>query len=244
MFTNEDWQSIIFDFYKNIFRKPTREETRHYKIYKAAFRDFTKSGWIPPYMAQFKLSIPDIVHLSKLPSKQLDDFIYNKFTEKHYKNCKVLIKIIKTYNFPNPRFLSGAIILYNKKEYTSCCVLLFTLIEQLIRNTVPKGNSTNSNDNIPPKVKLFLDKTLNPKPVLGYPSQPQHYLMKAALDNVLEKYFKKANDFQNEPEEINRNYLAHGMAKREYTHRDCMKLFVVIHFLICCILTKEQPKND
>jgi hypothetical protein len=52
------------------------------------------------------------------------------------------------------------------------------------------------------------------------------------LIKAIEKLFCCANDFSNEDSElINRNFVSHGMNKREVDKIDCIKLIVIIEGL-------------
>lgn len=46
------------------------------------------------------------------------------------------------------------------------------------------------------------------------------------LDSYIRTLFEHANNFTNEPTNINRNFLHHGMSKRKVLRKDCVKLFL------------------
>lgn len=208
-----------------LFRQSTKDDNARNGEYKRAFEKFAESGWIPPHLLD--LSIPDIVELSKHKAQWIDDYIYSLFVAKNFHKCKLLIKRLKKYCYDNPQYYTCAMILYRKKEYMGCCMMIFALIEQTIIYSAGTKGAVSARSKEPLK-KAYADKQT---PVGGYPKFPTEYLMTAPLEKVLSTYFKNIPNFTPEPSTINRNFLMHGRAKREYTHRDCIKLFVILDFI-------------
>ena len=219
---DKEFQNIIEDAINHLFRNPTREDNARNGKYKRAFEKFAESGWIPPY--SLDLSIPDIVELSNRDAQWIDDYIYSLFTAKHYQKSKLLIKRLKKYRYDNPRYYTCAMILYCKKEYMGCCMMICALIEQTLVHAVGSKGSVSS------QAKKSVEKAYENKQTSfgGYGKSPTEYLMIKPLEKVLGAYFKSC---EKEPPNINRNFLMHGTAKEKYDHRDCVKLFVILDFL-------------
>lgn len=220
--TNEDLYDIP-EFVKNLLlRQPTKEDEVRDGEYKRAFEKFAESGWIPPY--SLNLSIPNVVEISKHETQWIDDYIYSLFATKNFYRCKLLIKRLKKYPYGNPRYYTCAMILYRKREYMGCCMMTFALIEQIITYIASTKGAASARSKEVLK-KVYTDKQA---PIGGYCKSPTEYLMTAPLEKVMSVYFKS---IPNEPTDINRNFLMHGTAKREYTQRDCIKLFVILDFI-------------
>ena len=67
------------------------------------------------------------------------------------------------------------------------------------------------------------------------PSDEQLLLFVLQWANViacLETVFASGNNFTNEPETINRNFVSHGMSKRSISKTDCQQLFMLLHNFI------------
>lgn len=219
--------SFIDDFIKNVLVWEPTESTASKKLelFQAA-KMFSDSGWIPPYFPTIELCRRDIVKLSKYSPQQIDDYIYSLFQANNFRRCKILIRRLKKIQFPNPQYFDCAMLLYKKKQYLGCCIMSLALIEQVMRNAAGYEGNRISN-----KVNPFLEKTFEKMPILGYSHHPIGDFMEEPLKNVLTLYFKHAEGFINEPPNINRNFLMHGMAMREYTHRDCIKLLLTLDFI-------------
>lgn len=216
----------IWEYTKNyLFRQPTKEDEARNGKYKRAFEKIAESGWLPPY--SLELSIPDIVELSQYEPQWIDDYIYSLFAAKHFHRCKLLIRRLEKYTYSNPQYYTCAMILYHKKEYMGCCMMTVALIEQIIISTAGTKGA------VAARVKETLKRSYVDKqvPLGGYCKYPPEYLMEAPLEKILGLYFKNISHFYPEPDNINRNFLMHGMAKREYTQRDCIKLFVILDFI-------------
>jgi len=58
-----------------------------------------------------------------------------------------------------------------------------------------------------------------------------------------EKFFENGNDFRKEPKLINRNFIAHGMNRRDVRKRDCIQLFLALYNLVDFLdFISEIPK--
>jgi len=55
------------------------------------------------------------------------------------------------------------------------------------------------------------------------------YLHTINVLSFLMMLFDDAKDFRIEPKNLNRNFINHGMAKREVRRKDCIKLFLGLY---------------
>jgi len=123
---------------------------------------------------------------------------------------------------------SEAIDDYNDKRYKSCACILFSLIDarlirmqtekeqgKLVRRKVGKGAVEKSRD------KILNDSDIENK-----------FFTVLRFENVytcLAKFFEDGKNFVEQPEVINRNFLAHGMLTRRVSKRDCDQLFLLYY---------------
>lgn len=131
----------------------------------------------------------------------------------------------------NKSDLESAIFCYRNKQYKACSLLLFGLIEAtLIRSQERpdlKRRRKTGTGAVEGLQKQFKEKT---DAQLFY-----EFLYAISLFACLEVFFSNGNDFKNEPQTINRNFLAHGMSRRPVRKRDCIQLFYTLDNLMCYI---------
>lgn len=226
-----DQQEILNAIKDDNSRKRSSAEKQKAKANKKAFDKFSASGWIP-YLEGFNLAIPDIIKLSELSPEEIDDYIWSRFTTQNDKKCKILIKRLEQIKYDSPHYFTCAKLLYDRKEYMGCAMMAFALIEQRLRYS---GAS-------PHEFGAFLEAKfgVQDRRFGIYNEHPTKYLLNSAVGKLLEEYYREANDFVNEPSEMRRAFLMHGMAKREYTQRDCIKLFSILDFI--CKFEGRDPK--
>lgn len=221
--TDQDLYDIIESARNYLFRSPTMDDKARNGEFKRAFIKFSDSGWIP----YLNFSIPQIVNLSKHEPQWIDDYVYAYFVAKNFRECKLVIKRLKKFRFDNPRYFTCAMTLYRKKEYMGCCMMILALIEQTISHVAGRNGAV-----LPRSKKTIENAFLHRRtPFGGYPEASTKYLMMTPFEKIMGEYFKSVSKDDPEPPTINRNMLMHGVARREYTHRDCIKLFVFLEFI-------------
>lgn len=216
-------QQIIADaIRKDKARERTPLEKQEAKAYKKAFENFASSGWIP-YLQDFEFSNRSIVRLSELNAKEVDNYIWCEFTAHHNKKCKKMINRLAQVTFENPHYFACARILYDKKEYLGCSMMICALIEQKLRN----------NGATPYTFGIFMSNVFGDQELrFGiYNDHPIKYLLTPAVSKIMEEIYKDADDFSNEGDVISRPFLMHGMAKRGYTQKECIQLFCILDFI-------------
>ena len=122
----------------------------------------------------------------------------------------------------NKSVLEEAINCFINRYYTACASLLFSLIDgELISNKsklqlINKKTGIKAGERVTNEVKK--DGMFNSPGFL--------HLQIINFESFINEYFKNAEGFKNEPKNINRNYLHHGMSKRKVLRKDCIKLFL------------------
>lgn len=221
-----DATAVIAEFLPLIFRKPTEEDKVRNQTLRDAAKKFSESGWIIPYYTSLEISRQSILQLSKETPEQIDDFMYRQFKKQCSREFRLLIRSLKKLTFENPQYLSCALALYKKRQYLGCCTMILALIEQKMRSVIGRRVRT-----VAKQSDMFIKNTFEAFPLDGWERHPIGDFVEDALRELLSTYFASANDFSNEPSVINRNFLMHGMAIREYTDRDCIKLFLLLNFI-------------
>lgn len=124
--------------------------------------------------------------------------------------------------------LDEAIFDFNHKQYKSCSLVLFGLIDaKLIRAQVIEQKSSNKGRATGKTAaeKLFnrIKKKYNLKETV---------LLLFFYQNVsscMRALFADGNDFKTQPDLINRNFIDHGMLTRKVSRKDCVQLFLLYY---------------
>ena len=119
--------------------------------------------------------------------------------------------------------------LYRTRQYKSCAMLLFSLLDaKLIRmqrkeDSDPKSKRRSSGTPAIRKIKKRVEEEqdINKKFFL--------LLSYTNLFACIETLFEDAKDFKKQPTLINRNFLQHGMLTRKVKKRDCIQLFLLYY---------------
>ena len=121
--------------------------------------------------------------------------------------------------------LDAAIYCYENGKYKPCALILFSLIDgKLIRNQglTAKNRSVGSG-----AVYRFKQKIESDEKRAFY-----EILFDVNVFACLISFFKRYDNFKNEPEIINRNFVMHGMTGRAVRKRDCIQLFLLLNNLL------------
>lgn len=129
----------------------------------------------------------------------------------------------------NKRDLEEAVNLYRTRQYKSCAMILFSLLDaKLIRmqrkeDRDPKNKRRSSGASAIRKIKKHVEaeQDINKKFFL--------LLSYTNLFACIETLFEDAKDFKKQPILINRNFLQHGMLTRKVKKRDCIQLFLLYY---------------
>ena len=117
---------------------------------------------------------------------------------------------------------------FNKRNYKSCALILFSLIDSILIRF--QGRSVSGKQR--PNGKYALE---NIKNKTGYDEAEITLfagMFYANLFSCIEKMFEKGNDFRTQPDVINRNFLCHGMMTRRVSKKDCIQLFLLYYNIL------------
>lgn len=122
--------------------------------------------------------------------------------------------------------LDSAIFCYQNRQYKACSLLLFGIIESKLIREMPKPRGKAKRR----PVGASAVKTLKEK---ADQSEKDFFMVMhiANLFACLETFFANGDDFKCEPPTINRNFIGHGMNRRNVRKRDCIQLFLVLQNL-------------
>lgn len=127
-------------------------------------------------------------------------------------------------DLPQSKDLGSAIFCFQNKEYKACSLLIFSMLDSMLIGKQPETKWRHPGKG---GVDYFKEQTK--------PSDEQFMLFVLQWANViacLETVFASGNNFTNEPETINRNFISHGMSKRSVSETDCQQLFMLLHNFI------------
>ena len=122
-----------------------------------------------------------------------------------------------------------AIVDYQQKRYTSCAMMLFSLLDaKLIRmqkksDINPKTKQRDSGIRAAENIKRRIEREQNIDEKLFL------LLSYKNLFACLSVFFAKGNDFKVQPELANRNFVSHGMLTKRVRKRDCVQLFLLYY---------------
>lgn len=126
----------------------------------------------------------------------------------------------------NHEDLESAVFCFRNKQYKACALMLFGLIDaKLIRvQSRSKG-----------KRKVGASAVRQLKTQFEENKDEQVFYTMLFCSNLfasLETIFAYGNDFKDEPDIINRNFVDHGMNHKRIRKRDCIQLFLVLNNLM------------
>lgn len=124
----------------------------------------------------------------------------------------------------NKKDLESAMFCFNNKQYKACAMLLCAMIEAPLIKIQPAEQQRRKVGR--GAVKRFKDETLG---TVSLENSRFLYLHTANVLSFLNMLFDDANDFRLEPKHLNRNFIGHGMEKRDVRRKDCVKLFLGLH---------------
>lgn len=211
---NNDWHGFL-EFIKNL-RIPIIPDERKQRVF-ARYQKWGNYGWTPD---------PDENMYELLKTDPLDKNNADRRARKLFSNMNPVFASILQSKRCKKSDLEEAIADFNDKRYKSCSLMLFPLIDaQLIRLQRPDPNAIR-------RRKVGKKAVNEARKRSGVDEHKEWVVLAAYYYNVfacLETMFANGNDFNDEPEVINRNYLAHGMMKREVTRTNCVQLFLLYY---------------
>ncbi|MEG1739256.1 MAG: hypothetical protein RR266_02250 [Bacilli bacterium] len=161
---------------------------------------------------------------NKKPSsqKECDDIALEYMGKETLDN---IFNYLLDLNF-NKNDIESAIFCFKNNQFKACSLLLFSMIdsyliedqktERIKKLKVGESAANSFNDR-------FKEKHKNEEELL------YTVLWLTNILKCLQTFFAYANDFNNEPCIINRNFLCHGMSKKVIEKKDCIQLFLILN---------------
>lgn len=122
-----------------------------------------------------------------------------------------------------------AVFDYENKQYKSCALVLFSLIDAILIRLQKKSEL----DGRGRKVGLKAVKEAERRTETDVNTEIfLTALVCTSLFSCLKKVFENGNDFKEQPDVINRNFFDHGMMTRRVSRKDCIQLFLVYYSML------------
>lgn len=137
-------------------------------------------------------------------------------------------------NTNNKEMLDEVFFCFDNHRYIACVSLLTSFIDGVLTSSPTNFTSKNRKTGDGASKKILAE--LKKDDMLGLPGYFNLELIN--YNSFISTFFAYANGFENEPSNLNRNYLHHGMSNRRITREDCIKL------LIAYRKTLEIAKHD
>lgn len=122
--------------------------------------------------------------------------------------------------------LESAIFCFRNRQYKACALILFGLIDAKLIRVQPRSKG---------KRMVGVKAVRQLKTQFEEDKNEQVFYTMLFCSNLfacLETMFAYGNDFKDEPDIINRNYVDHGMNRKRIRKRDCIQLFLVLNNLM------------
>lgn len=155
----------------------------------------------------------------------------NKIAMTYCKNSDMLklFKNIRTLKGVNIKDFDEAIFDYEHKQYKSCAMILFSLLDaKLIRmqrksDINPKTKRRDSGIRAAENIKNRIENELD--------IEKKFFLLLSHknLFSCLSAFFVGGDDFKVQPLLANRNFVDHGMLTKNIRKRDCIQLFLLYY---------------
>jgi len=186
-----------------------------WNVLEVSYRKWGEYGWT--LIAHSPLSF-----FANLPDSQIDA---DKKALQYFKKNEIKLFFSDLQKMQvNIKDLESAIFCFSNKQYKACAMLLCTMIEAPLIKIQPTGQKRRKVGR--GAVKRFKDKTVV---TMSLENSQFLYLHTANVLSFLNMLFEDADDFKKEPMHLNRNFIGHGMAKRNVRRKDCIKLFLGLY---------------
>lgn len=122
-----------------------------------------------------------------------------------------------------------AVFDYEHKQYKSCALILFSLIDAILIRLQKKSYL----DGKRRKVGLYAVNETKKRTEIEVNTELFSIAMfYTNLFSCLTKVFEGGKDFKMQPDVINRNFLDHGMMTRKVRRKDCIQLFLLYYNML------------
>lgn len=186
--------------------------------YKNIFT-WSNTGWgfideLPIHQTYFK-NVNSIKKADEIMSKCITDDIVD-----------ALIKKSSKFFIGNMAF-EEAINCFNEQKYLSCILILYSLMDAMYIKWQELPLKPKEKRKLAGQSSEYLAKT---ELVIGKrKTQPFHYAMYLENLGAACTLFAGGDDFKEEPDLPNRNFISHGMNERFVTRLDCIKVLSVLN---------------
>ncbi|MPM02397.1 hypothetical protein SDC9_48645 [bioreactor metagenome] len=189
--------------------------------YKSSFEEWGNYGWTIIESAPISLFF-------EIPQTQIDaDKIALRYLKKS--ELELLFKDLYTYKIKKLE-LDEAIKCFKSSCYKACAMIVISMIEQKLLNFQDRNGEFDSKKVGGKAVSRFNTYMSNSG---GIDEKSIKYLLYCNITVFLKKLFESANNFKDEPDFLNRNFIMHGMTKKKVRRKDCIKLFLALkNFLL------------
>lgn len=191
-----------------------------------SYEEWGKKGWTLPPSAQYSI-------FDKSPSSKAEA---DAIMEKYMTDDEIdLIKNALEIAGANCEELNEADICYSQKMYKSCSLLLFGIIDN---NAYKYGFLDDKK-----RIKIGFKFADHYKEIKKY----DDFSCRAVLSNTteaLKTIYNFGNNFTEEMEIINRNYLAHGMTRRSVTQLECFQIWCLAYSTLVMLNVIEECSKD
>lgn len=196
-----------------------------------AFRQWGAYGWTMIPHASFKYFNAKPMSKKEANRKALACFRTKKQMEEFWQAFEKKEKLKKSD-------FDEAVVDFNNRRYKSCAMILYSLIDaRTIRlQGKPKDNPLTDAKN---KRKRFRKSGSAASNMIKKKYDQIHekdmhamffsYLAREGLFYALDVFYKGGDDFKEQPDIMNRNFVDHGMLHRKVRRIDCIQLFLVYY---------------
>lgn len=211
----------IGEMFQNI-KLPTISDERKEEL-RVAYKAWGSYGWtIMPNLplSGFSDCPVDIKEANKLALSYCTD-----------KDMDKLFAILRDMKGVKKSDLEEAIFDFEHKQYKSCVLVLFGLIDaKLIRLQKKDKDSKGKWREVGKSaVNIVLDKIKSEQDL------EKKFFLLLDYENILSclnTVFAKADDFRKQPIVINRNFVDHGMMTKKVIRKDCVQIFLLYYNLL------------
>ena len=187
------------------------------KQYVAAYKKWGNFGW------SFNVNIDKKFFLTAPNSLKEADSIMRE-----YCNSETITKMMKKLETAgvSKKDLEEAYFDYINGKYKSSVMLLFSLLDQqLIKRKIFKEDGR-----LKTGAGAIGELKKSEKQYKG--STHLNYLQFTLIIYCLLKLFESSENFEIEPDVINRNFLIHGMSEKEVNEDDCLKVWSALYSFV------------
>lgn len=201
------------------FHLPTITEEEKEELVRS-YDQWGKFGWtlIPNSPIKFYDHAPECIDDANKKAEQYckkEDIaqLFDGLRKKNVKKCD----------------LEEAIFCFENKQYKSCALILCGIIDAKLIRKMPKPKKENKTRPSGITAIKELKRQIDIKFKIDGGLTLFELLCYTNLFSCLSTVFAKGNDFKEEPAVINRNFIGHGMNRREVRRRDCIQLFLLLN---------------